>query len=832
MYTKKVVIIGGVAGGASTAARLRRLDEKASITMLEKGPYISFANCGLPYYIGDVIQEQEELELMTPDLFSRRFNVDVRTEHEALLIDREQKKVKVINHRDNEEYWQEYDFCVLSPGASPIKPSIPGIESVDSYTLRTIPDSVTIKSVLEDKNAKRAVVIGGGFIGIEMAENLRHQGLSVTLVEMAEQVMTSLDYEIAQFIHMELVASGVELVLGDGIASFARSESGSVVTTKSGKKIETDIVIMAIGVKPDSALAQSCGLEIDSQSGHIVVDEYMHTSDPNIFAVGDAVKVKHYLTKMKVAVALAGPANKQGRIAAENIAGRDTVYSGVLGTGIVKVFNLSAASTGLNEKTIINAKKVNYEKIYVHPHNHAGYYPGSVPLTIKLIFRKPDGLILGAQIVGTEGVDKRIDVIAAAMQKYSTVFDLEKMELAYAPPFGSAKDPVNMAGFVASNVLHGDMPVVHWNTIGDLHNEDTFILDVRTEQEYAMGHISGACNIPDTQLRTRLEEVPRDKPVMVYCQVGFRGYLATRTLLQHGFSDVFNLAGGYKLYNIANKTPDELQKLFTPVSFKSEEEEELGRPVDDTVHVHQHENSYTIQCDGLQCPGPIMKVAQKIKEIPFGSLLMVTATDPGFSADLPAWCRTTRNELVSLKRVGSVYQAVIKKSLTPVEGTFAAQLPTDKVIVLFSGDLDKALAAFIIANGAAAMGRKVTVFATFWGLNALKKDKKPNNLKKTFIQNMFGMMMPRGAEKLPLSQMNMMGLGPSMIKGIMKKYNVDMLDDMIKKALESGIRVVACQMSMELMGIQKDELIDEVELGGVVAFLESSEKSDTNLFIS
>jgi NADPH-dependent 2,4-dienoyl-CoA reductase/sulfur reductase-like enzyme/peroxiredoxin family protein/rhodanese-related sulfurtransferase/TusA-related sulfurtransferase len=826
---KNIVIVGGVAGGASTAVRLRRLDEHAEITILEKGRYVSFANCGLPYFVGDVIQEQSSLELMTPELFLNRFNISVKVNNDALSIDPKNKTIKVLDHSNGRTYDLEYDSLVLSPGASPIKPPIPGSDQVDLFTVRTIPDSAAIKSYIQNRHVKRVVVIGGGFIGVEMAENIRHLGVNTTIVEMVEQVMMPFDLEMAQFIHQELIMNGVELVLRDGVDSFSRSGKTQIVKTKSGRKIETDMIILAIGVSPDSKLAREAGLAIGPR-GHIIVDSHMRTSDDAIYAVGDAVQIKHFITGDDTMLPLAGPANRQGRIAADNIAGRNSSFKGVIGTAIVKVFGITAACTGINEKSLAAEGKIKYDKVYLHPNNHAGYYPGAATITMKLIYEKENGKILGAQAIGADGPDKRIDIISALIQKEGTVFDMEEMELCYAPPFGSAKDPVNMAGFVAANVIKKDVSSVHWSEIDDLREKGAFILDVRTNEEFSLGHVAGAVNIPDTELRNSMHQIPHGKPVMVYCRVGFRGYLAARVLTQKGYTDVRNLSGGFKLYQIAH-APLSSFKLGAAIPV-SENEKTISRLPDDTIHPSNIIIEAGLDCSGLQCPGPIIKLAQKMKEMSEGSLLKITATDPGFASDLPAWCRSTGNELLSLEKKDNLFQGVVKKSVPLTKKSEdLAQLPDGKAIILFSGALDKALAAFIIANGAAAMGRKVTIFATFWGLSVLKKDSSPPNLKKTLIQEMFGFMLPRGAKKLALSQMNMAGIGSAMIKGIMKSSNVDSLPVMIDMAIKAGVNIVACQMSMDLMGVKHEELLDGVQIGGVASFLEAAESADTTLFI-
>ncbi len=547
---EKIVIVGGVAGGASAAARLRRLREDVEITVLERGPFVSFANCGLPYYIGQVIKEERWLKLMTPKRFLNRFNIDIKIHNEAKSIDKIHKKITAKDLVNGNTIVLDYDYLILSPGAAPIVPPFPGISDVPIFTLRNIPDSNKIKQHIENNEVNHATVIGGGFIGLEMAENLRQRGIKVKIVEMLDQVLAPLDKEIAQFVHQELLLNGVCLQLGDPVDSFKVDSEGKFYEIpRSGESIKTDMIILAIGVKPENHLAKEADLEIGPK-GHIVVDEQMRTSDPSIFAVGDAIQINNFITKQPTGVPLAGPANKQGRIVADVIAGRNSKYKGVLGASVVKVFDLTVASVGLSEKQL-NQTDIEYEKIYIHPNNHAGYYPGSEPITLKLIFETPNGRILGAHAVGGSGTDKRIDVISTVMKFNGTVFDLEELELTYAPPYGSAKDPVNMAGFVASNVLRGDMPVWHWHDIDKIRAENSFILDVRTAGEYQVGTIEGAVNISDLELRKRLGELPKDKEIYIFCQVGFRGYLSTRFLSQMGYN-VSNLTGGYKLFKTAH----------------------------------------------------------------------------------------------------------------------------------------------------------------------------------------------------------------------------------------------------------------------------------------
>ncbi|MEA4849632.1 MAG: FAD-dependent oxidoreductase [Clostridiaceae bacterium] len=546
---KKVLIVGGVAGGASAAARLRRIDENAEIIMFEKGMYISFANCGLPYYIGGAIKERGKLLVQTAQAMKARFNIDVKELSEIIRIDRQRKSLEVKDMRDGSTYEESYDVLVLSPGAAPVKPPIPGIDSPNIYTLRDIPDTDSIKGFLDEKKPQNAVVVGGGFIGLEMAENLHRAGLKVDIVEALDQVMAPLDYEMAAIIHNHIRSKGCGLNLKDGVKAFEPEGDKTVVVLQSGKRIPADMIILSIGVKPNNTLAKEAGLEIGATGG-IKVNEYLQTSDPDIYALGDAIEVTDYISGNPALIPLAGPANKQGRIVANNIAGRREVYRGTQGTAIAKVFDMAAASTGVNEKTLRKLGKElgkDYMTTITHSASHAGYYPGGSTMAIKLVYTL-QGKVLGAQIAGFDGVDKRIDDIAIAVRHGMTVHDLQEFELAYAPPFSSAKDPVNMAGYVGSNVLNGDLKVAYWNEAMNADMSRTFLLDAREPSEYGEGHISNAVNIPLGQLRSRLNEIPRDKEIIVNCQIGLRSYIGVRILMQNGFDNVRNLSGGYKTY--------------------------------------------------------------------------------------------------------------------------------------------------------------------------------------------------------------------------------------------------------------------------------------------
>jgi NADPH-dependent 2,4-dienoyl-CoA reductase/sulfur reductase-like enzyme/rhodanese-related sulfurtransferase len=546
----RILVVGGVAGGASCAARARRLSEEAEIIIFDRGPYVSFANCGLPYYVGSVIEDEEDLLVATPELFRERFNIDVRLQSEVLAIDRRAGEIEVRELATGRLYREPYDALVLSPGATPIRPPLPGIDLPGIFPLRTIPDSRHIRAWIEEHRAGRAVIVGGGYIGMEMTENLVHRGLEVTVVEMQSQVMPNMDPEMAAQIHAHLEEVPVSVLLNEAVVGFAQQPDGTLqVDLRSGEKIKADIVILSVGVRPEIGLAKQAGLEI-GELGGIRVDGRMRTSDERIWAVGDAVEVRDFVTGRWALIPLAGPANRQGRIAADVILGRDRCFRGIQGTAVCEVLGLTVAATGSSEKRLKSlglwGNPPEYEKIYLHPGHHAGYYPGAERITLKLIFSRVDGRVVGAQAVGREGVEKRIDVIAMAIQKGATVFDLEEAELCYAPQFGSAKDPVNQAGMIAGNVMRGDAHVAHWE---DVPGTDAFILDVRDPEEYEEGHVKGATNIPLYELRRRRDELPRDREIWAYCYVGQRSYYASRALMQYGF-DARNITGGFRSWTL------------------------------------------------------------------------------------------------------------------------------------------------------------------------------------------------------------------------------------------------------------------------------------------
>ena len=846
----KILIVGGVAGGASAATRLRRLSEDAEIVLFEKGEYVSYANCGMPYYIGGAIKERERLIVTKAQLFQDRFGIDVRLKSEVMSINREKKTVTVHDHEGNRTYEESYDKLLLSPGAYPKVFPLPGVDSRGIFTLRNLTDTFAIDDYIKSVRAGRAVVVGGGFIGVEMAENLKERGLEVTIVEFMDQLLAFLDKDMAVQVHQNLRDHGIKLALNTGVKSFAPASSGGStldISLTNGQSVQAELVILCTGVVPDSTLASKAGLKTGI-AGSILVDDKFRTEDPDIFAVGDAIGVISLVSGKEVMIPLAGPANKQGREAAENIlkdssdkdAGKSARY--VQGSSVVKVFDQTAAATGLSEKQL-EKESIPYLKTYIHPSSHATYYPNSTNMSMKLLFAE-DGKILGAQAVGFDGVEKRIDVIATALRLGGTVYDLEKLELCYAPAYSSAKDPVNMLGFTASNILKGDMKVIYPEQVEGLLKNGAFFLDVSMKEEIDMGTIPGSVSVPLDGLREQLYKIPRDKPVYVFCRVGLRGYVASRILRQHGF-DAYNLSGGYRSYNLLMTEKKALEKDVRLMADTGSSGAAAGtRPGSTASPVPEAapEPVKTLDVDacGLSCPGPIMKVAAGIKEISDGEILKVSATDPAFASDIHVWCERTGNSLLSVNRDKGIFTVEIRKGTgapSPVPSAGAAPAPgvpvsagNDKSMVVFSGDLDKAIAAFIIANGAAAMGRKVTMFFTFWGLNILRKSTHVK-VKKNLIEKMFGFMMPRGSKKLGLSRMNMGGLGAKMIRGIMKDKNVQSLEDLMKAAMDNGVKVLACQMSMDLMGIKEEELMDGVELAGVATFIGSAELSDTNLFI-
>lgn len=790
----QIIIAGGGAAGASCAARLRRLDEKSQIIILEKTDEISIANCGLPYFCSDVISDRDKMLVSNPEKFKDLLNIEVRLNSELTSINRDQKTVKV-----NNEYELRYDKLVLALGANPLKPPIPGIQNDKIFTVRTLNDADRIKAYIKNSSVKNAVVVGGGFIGVEMAENLIHLGLKTSIVELSEQILAPLDPEIAAFAQNQARDNGLELLLVDGVKAFDERE----ILLNSGKKLPYDIAILAIGVRAESKAAKESGLDVGATGG-VKVNEFMQTSDENIYAAGDSVEIKDFVDNSDAMIPLAGPANRQGRIIADNIAGINSTYKKTQGSSVVKVFDITVASVGNNEKQL-KRKQIEYKKVFVMAPSHAGYYPNSFPLLIKLLFTQ-EGNILGAQAVGSDMAEKRIDVIASVMRNGGTVQELIDSELCYAPPYSSAKDPVNIAGMAADNILKGLVKPAFFEDL-----QDAYLIDVRPEISYKLNTIEGAINLPVTELRQRKDEIPKDKKVILFCNRGFNSYIASRILMQEGFDNVYSLLGGTFLYN-------EIVKDKKGIIMSNFNKPENAVATDDVIK---------IDACGMQCPGPILKLADTIKTLDNGKSVEISTTDAGFAADIESWCKSTGNTLINLEKKDKLYSAIVQKG----QEHPACNVKKDaQTIVVFSNDLDKALASFIIANGAAASGKPVTMFFTFWGLNILRKP-EPIKVQKSLIDKMFGFMMPKGSEKLTLSKMHMGGMGTWMMKKVMHSKNILSLQELIQTAQNSGVKFIACTMSMDVMGIKPEELIDGVELGGVAKYISESNTANSNLFI-
>ncbi len=830
----KLVVIGGVAAGMSTAARARRLDESAEIVVLEKSHHVSFANCGLPYHIGGVIKERDRLLLQTPESLRESLNLDVRTAHEVLSIDPKSKSLQVRNLETGAEYTESYDKLAYCPGAEAMRPPIPGLDLPGVHVLRRIGDMDQIKKrvdfELEEQVAGRrgpvqAVVVGAGYIGLEMAENLAHIGVKVTVVELSDQILPPIDKEMSIPVENHLRGRGIKLHLSTAAAAISEKGKSLLVELTSGVMLDADLVVMSAGVRPATALAKAAGIELGERGG-IKVDAHMQTNIPDIYAAGDVVETPHTVLPGQWLAPLAGPANRQGRVVGENVCGRTTTYKHTQGTSIVKVFDMVAGGTGATEKQLIR-EGVLYRKIHIHPSGHAGYYPGTSTMHIKLLFDN-SGRILGAQACGFDGVDKRLDVLATALRSGMSVFELQDVELSYAPPFGSAKDPINMAGFVASNVLLGDIKLWYAEQYPD-QTAGKLLVDVRTKDEYDIWHIPGAENVPLAKFRELTEDWDRSQPIRLYCGVGFRSYLAYRSLVQRGFTDVETLSGGSTTFRYYHEVTSDTEALPAPVLNYAETESLFKRaPAASGITVD-------LDCTGLACPGPIMKLSEKVKDLKPGDEITIHVSDPGFANDGPAWCSRNGHELVAMVPEGSGYAATIRKG--GAGALVAAQAaatsiagPSKTSFVVFSGDLDKLIASFIIANGALAMGEEVSMFFTFWGLNSLRKKNPPRRQKK-LMEKMFSTMMPSGADSLKLSQMHMAGAGTAMIKSVMKKHNVQSLPELMAAAQKGGARIIACTMTMDLLGIAPSDLMDGIEFGGVASFLGEAAESQTTLFI-
>lgn len=818
----KYVIVGGVAGGATAAARIRRNTEDAEIILFEKGEYISYANCGLPYYIGGVIAEREKLFVQTPQAFGKRFRIDVRVQSEVVAIHPAEKKVDVRT-ADGRIYSESYDKLLLSPGASPVRPPLPGIDNKGIFTLRNVNDTDAIKNYLHQHKVKRAVIIGAGFIGLEMAENLQEAGAEVAVVEMANQVMAPIDFSMASLVHEHLLQKGVRLYLEQAVASFERNADGLEVIFKSGERLSADMVLLSIGVRPNTGLASEAGIELGEMRG-IKVNDYLQTSHSDIYAVGDAIEFRHPITGKPWLNYLAGPANRQARIVADNMVfGNKVKYEGAIGTSIAKVFDMTVAASGLPAKRLKQAG-IDYLSATIHSGSHAGYYPDALQMSIKITFSPVDGKLLGAQIVGYNGVDKRIDEFSQVIKHQGTIYDLMALEQAYAPPFSSAKDPVAVAGYVAGNILNGKMKPLYWRELKDADLSKVTLVDVRTPDEFALGALKGAVNIPLDDMRERMREIPKDKPVYLYCGVGLRGYLASNILLQNGYKEVKNLIGGLKLYKAA------IAELPVPTGFSNTGSLDIRHSEQSKEAVNIPYNTIKVDACGISCPGPIMKLKKNMEQLTDGERLEIIATDAGFPRDAEAWCQTTGNRFVSANSEAGKYQVIIEKNTPQSCPTEVCKEEKGKTFIMFSDDLDKVLATFVLANGAAATGKKVTIFFTFWGLNAIKKLDKPA-VKKDFFGKMFSMMLPSNSLKLKLSKMNMGGMGSKMMRYIMNKKNIESLEALRSQAIQNGVEFIACQMSMDVMGVKREELLDNVTIGGVATYMNRAEQANVNLFI-
>ncbi|MGN0849704.1 MAG: FAD-dependent oxidoreductase [Victivallaceae bacterium] len=803
----KIIIIGAVAAGASAAARLRRLDENAEIVLLERGQYMSYANCGLPYHLGNVIPDRDSLLVMPEKKFKAWFNIDVRLGNEVIAINRANKSVSV-RKTDGTEYEENYDKLLLATGSRPIDLPLPGIDDSRIHTLWTIPDMDAVKKLVGE-GVKKAVVVGGGFIGLETAENLHACGIEVTIVQHSTHVMPNFDREMAYFIHSELAMSGIDVLLNSEVTGFTSTGEAVTVNLKDGAGLSADLVIISAGVKPNSELAGDAGLLLGAR-GHIQVNKFLQTSDENIYAAGDAIEFTDPITGTPSAIPLAGPANKQGRIAAGNMLGGTTAYPGSFGTSVIKIGSLTAAGVGLTEGRLLQLG-LPFHKVYTHPASNASYYPGGEQLHMKLLFA-PDGKIYGAQIVGRKGVDKRLDVIASAMESGRTAPDLAELELAYAPPYSSAKDPVNFLGMIAQDIRDSLTELAYADSIP----EDAILIDVREEAEHQLGSIPGAQNIPLGQLRTALAGLDKSKEYIVHCQVGLRGYLAERIMKQNGFR-VKNLSGGYLTW----------KQYFAPLP--ATKKVPTSKVPSTTL-----EAKTVLDVRTLACPGPVVRLKNEFEKLNQGETCKLMAAK-SFAPDLAAWSSSNGNTVISQQNKDDYLEALIMKGAPAT--TDAGAVATNNTvqvkngaIILFSNDFDKVMAALIIACGMAAAGMKTGIFFTFWGLNALRRNPAPP-VKKSFIQKMFGFMMPCGVNKLVLSKMNFGGMGTAMMKDIMKKQNVMSLPDLLRQARELGVKFTACEMAMNVMGITREELIEVDEVAGIASFVESAKGNANTLFI-
>jgi len=814
----KVVIVGGVAAGMSCAARLRRMDERCEIVVFEKGAYVSFANCGLPYHIGGVIGDRARLLVQTPETLKSTLNLDVRVFSTVTALDVSAKKVSVLESKTGRTYEESYDTLVLTTGAKSLKLPLPGMDHPAVFELRTIRDMDAIQARIA-AGAKQAIVMGG-YIGIEAAENLRLRGLDVTVIEKMPQLMGPLDPEMANLLKDELVRQGVRVLTGCGATGFEDRNGKIAVKLERGEPIVADFVVFAPGSQPNADLARAAGLKL-GQYGGIAVNERMQTSDPAIYAGGDAVESVDLISGRPVYIPMAGPANRQGRIIADNICGRDSRYRSTQGTAILKVFDLTAGMTGLNEKTL-QRLGLAYHKVYLSPYGHADYYPGTSPMQMKLLFAPDGARIYGAQIVGRDGVDKRIDVLATAIRGQLSVWDLEHLELAYAPPYGSAKDPVNVAGFIACNLLRGDVALWHADEIDRLP-PNACVVDVRTSAEFNLWHVPNAINLPLGQIRAKVATLDPTRAYYIYCRVGRRSYLAYRILKQHGLK-VKTLSGGTDIFHAFHPTEQPDPCPTTPTTTAMNTDTKTARVV-------------TLDCMGLQCPGPIVKLNEALASLSAGDMLEIKASDPGFPRDLNTWCRAQGHEFVESRNIPGGILARIRKHAAVATTSASASEPAPssgrrkKTFVVFSGDFDRVMGVLVMANAALAMGNEVTLFFTFWGLSAIRKEQAVATPGKSLLDRMFGWMLPRGLSRLTLSKLNMGGMGTAMMKHVMKQKHVDSPQQLLTQARAKGAKLVACSMSLDVMGLRPEELLDGVEIAGAATFLSEADESNVTMLM-
>ena len=846
---KKIVIVGGVAGGATAAARMSRLTKNYDVTIVERSPDVSFANCGLPYYIGREIIDRSRLALQTPQSLSQQLGVNVKTNSEVVSIDRNSKAVAVRDLKNDEQYKLDYDYLILSPGASPLRPNIGGINHPRVLTLRNLQDMDKIDHIVSDRECKEVVVIGAGFIGLEMVEQLQRIGKKVHLVEKAPAVLPQADKEMSEFLHTPLIENGVKLHLSDGLSSFERLSDDRVrVFLESGAVIDADMAVLCIGVRPESSLAVKANIDVNKQ-GYISVNEFMQTNDPHIYAVGDVIETADLVfPERKTTVALGNIANMQARIAADHIVlGKGVPYRGSLGTSIVRAFDNVLALTGWNEKRL-KAANIPYATTTISGYDHASYYPNALPITMKILFDPVTGRIYGAQAYGIEGVDKRIDVIATAITGGLTVEDLSLTQLTYSPPFGSARDVANIAGLAARNVRDGLVNPTYDFENPHNPNKKVQLLDVRPRESAALSPVPNSINIPYKELNNvDLKLFDKDTEYQTICLWGKTAYFSSRILQNAGLKST-TLIGGLALHAKPKAKVDNTPPPSAPTPTPT------PSPVQQTATKTEPTTIVNVDCSGLSCPGPLLKLKESIATLPPNAVLEVTATDPGFKADVKAFADSNNLILKDLTMKKGIIRASLQKGghvnpqqhSTTLNETVSctssgcttssntavsnSQVRKGATIVCFSEEFDKALAAFIIANGAAAMGGKATIFFTFWGLNILRDPSRSAKQPKNIVDSIVGKVLP-GKDHLPISHYNFGGVGAEMMKAVMKSKHLPNLPELIASAKAQNIRLVACTMSMEALGITADELMDGVEFGGVADYLADAEKTGTNLFI-